>query len=315
MASASVAWSRRGLAAGTFPDRPIRLVVPFPPGGTTDISGRVVSQLLGEQLKGTIVVENVSGAAGVLGSGQVARARPDGYTLVLGNISTHAIAAALQPNLPYKPLTDFEPIAHTGKLTNLLVVHPSLRVNSVQELIAYAKANPGKLSYGSSGSGGTPHLSAELFKLRTGTDMVHIPYRGSAPMLSDLLGGQIHLSFGNLPELLPHVADRRLIALGVTSSSRWPSVSDIPTIQEQGVPDFDISSWMGLFAPAGLPPEVRDRLVQAASDMQKSTAFGERLAQNGFMTECMVGDAFRQYVAAQNTFWSEFIRQANIAFE
>lgn len=312
MGTAMLAWNLPALGAEDFPSRPIKVVVPFPPGGTTDVNGRAVAQGLAEKLKATVVVDNLAGAAGVTGSAQAKRAAADGYTLLLGNISTHSISPNLQPQIPYKPLADFDPIAHTGKLVNLLVVHPSLGIKSVKDLIAYAKANPGKLSYGSSGVGGTPHLSAELFKLRTGTDIVHIPYKGGGPMLSDLLGGHVHLAFGNLPELISHVDAGKLIALGVTSSTRWPRVPNIPTVQEQGVPDFDITSWMGLFAPKGLAAPVLEKITRAAVEMQKSPEYLAKLAEHGFVLEPMGGKAFVDFVAAQNKFWADFIRQSKI---
>lgn len=310
-----LAWTLPGKAADKYPAGPVRMIVPFPPGGTTDANGRIIAQALAQALGGNMVVENIAGAAGTIGTAQAKRAKPDGYTLLFGNISTQAISAGLYPDLPYDPLKDFAPIAHTGKLVNLLVVHPSLGVKSVPELIAYAKANPGKLSYGSSGIGGTPHLSAELFKQRTGTDMVHIPYKGGGPMLADLLGNQVQLSFANLPDLLPHVRAGKLIALGVTSRERWPSVPDIPSIQEQGVPDFDMTSWMGLFAPARVPAPIREQLVQATLDVQKKPEVIHRLSELGFVEEPMGGEAFSAYVAQQVKFWSTFVKTAGIKAE
>jgi len=298
--------------ASSYPTRQIDLVIPFPPGGATDVNGRVIGTAMGALLGKPLVTENLSGASGVIGTTRVARAKADGYTLVTGNISTHAIAVGFVPNLPYSPLRDFEPIAHTGKLVNLLVVHPSVPAQSVNELIAYAKANPSALSYGSAGAGGTPHLSAELFKLRTGTSMQHIPYRGGGPMLTDLLGGHVQLAFGNVPELMPHVQAGRLRALGVTSARRWPGMESVPTIQEQGVPDYEVLSWIGLFAPAGIPASVKDRLVTEALAAQRQPQVISALARDNFVLDPMGGDVFRKYVASQITFWTDFLRQTGI---
>lgn len=304
----------RAQASG-YPARPIDLVVPFPPGGATDVNGRVIATAMGAQLGKPMVIENLSGASGVIGTTRVARAKPDGYTLVIGNISTHAIAPGFVPKLPYSPLRDFEPIAHTGKLVNLLVVHPSLPAHSVKELIAYAKANPGALSYGSAGAGGTPHLSAELFRLRTGTSMQHIPYRGGGPMLTDLLAGHVQLAFGNVPELMPHVQAGRLRALGVTSAQRWPGLEDVPTIQEQGVPDYEVLSWIGMFAPAGIPAPVKERLVQEALAAQRRPEVISALARNNFVLDPKGGEDFRKYVASQIAFWTAFLQQTGIKGE
>jgi tripartite-type tricarboxylate transporter receptor subunit TctC len=298
-------------AQAGYPDRPVKVVVPFPPGGATDVDGRIFTAALGPALGGTLVIENLPGASGVTGTASVARSKPDGYTLMVGNISTHAIAAGLYEKLPYSPLKAFEPLAHTGKLVNVLVVHPSLNIKSVQELIAYAKKNPGKLSYGSAGIGGTPHLCGELFKLRTQTSMVHVPYKGGGPMLADLLGGHIDLAFANIPDLIPHIKEGKLVALGVTSKTRWPGF-ELPTIAEQGVADYDVTSWIGLFAPTGIPASVRSKLIGAAMDVQKSASLRNAMTQANIVLDPMGGDDFRSYVSSQLTFWSSFLKQTGI---
>lgn len=299
-------------ASGGYPDRAVQFVVPFPAGGATDIIGRILAQALSTELGQSFVVENKAGAAGVLGVSQVARAAPDGYTIVLGNISTHAISPVLLPSIPYDSLTQFDALGLTGRIANVLAVRPTLGVRTVQELVDYARKNPDRLSYGSSGSGGTPHMSAELFKLRTGVRMTHIPYKGGAPMLNDLLGGHVDLAFGNMPEFLPHVREGRLIALGVTSAQRWPDLPDVPTLMEQGIADYDVTSWFGLFAPAGLPVPVRDRLSASIAKVQGTPEVASAFAQRGIMVDPLIGDDFSRYVASQREFWRALIQQADI---
>ncbi|GAA5233759.1 Bug family tripartite tricarboxylate transporter substrate binding protein [Verticiella sediminum] len=302
----------RPFAQTKYPARPVQFVVPFPAGGATDIIGRVVAQALSTELGQPFVVENKAGAAGMLGVGSVARAPADGYTLVLGNISTHAISPALQPSIPYDAATQFEPLGMTGRIANVLVVRPSLGVRSVAELIDHARTNPDKLSYGSSGAGGTPHMSAELFKLRTETRMAHIPYKGGGPMLTDLLGGHVDLAFGNMPEFLPHIREGSLVPLGVTSAQRSSDLPEVPTIAEAGVQDYEVTSWFGLFAPAGLPGAIRDQLAGAIAQSQRSEAVTRTFAERGVLVDPLVGADFADYVAAQRRFWADFIKQSGI---
>lgn len=299
-------------ASGTYPDRAVQFVVPFPAGGATDIIGRILAQALSTELGQSFVVENKAGAAGVLGVSQVAKAAPDGYTIVLGNISTHAISPVLLPSIPYDSLTQFDALGLTGRIANVLAVRPTLGVRTVEELVDYARKNPDRLSYGSSGSGGTPHMSAELFKLRTGVRMTHIPYKGGAPMLNDLLGGHVDLAFGNMPEFLPHVREGRLVALGVTSAQRWPDLPDVPTLMEQGIANYDVTSWFGLFAPAGLPVAVRDRLSASIAKALGTASVASAFAQRGIMADTLIGDDFSRYVASQREFWRTLIQQADI---
>jgi tripartite-type tricarboxylate transporter receptor subunit TctC len=300
-------------AQAAWPERPVKLVVPFPPGGATDVDARLFAAALGPALGGTLVIENLPGAGGTNGTTQVARAKPDGYTLEVGNIATHAVATGLYDKLQYAA-KDFEPIAHTGKLVNVLVVHQSLGIKSVKDLIAYAKSKPGKLTYGSAGAGGTPHLSAELFKLRTQTDILHVPYKGGGPMLIDLMGGQIDLAFANIPDLSPHLKDPRLVPLAVTSRSRWPGV-DLPSIEEAGVPDYDVTSWIGLFAPAGIPAAVKQKLVAASAEALKSASLKSSLNQANTVIEPLVGEDFKKYVQSQSAFWSDFLKKTGIRLD
>ena len=247
------------LAQG-YPNKAIKIIVPFPPGGGTDIGTRIIAQKLSEAWGQPVLVENRGGAAGIVGTEATAKSAPDGYTIMMGNIGTHAINVSLYKKLPYDPVKDFAPISHVAGLPLFVLVHPSVKVTSIKELIALAKAQPGKLDYSSSGSGGSMHVAAELFKNMTGTHMVHIPYKGGGPAVADLLAGQVPVSFATVLETLPHVKSGRLRALAVTSANRslaWPSV---PTVAESGVPGYESISWLALFAPAGTPKDIINKI-------------------------------------------------------
>jgi tripartite-type tricarboxylate transporter receptor subunit TctC len=249
-----------GVQAQPYPSKPIRYIVPFAPGGTTDVLGRMVAAGLSSSLGQPVVVENKPGQAGSIGSAELARAAPDGYTVGGGTISSHAINVTLYPSLPYDPVKDFAPITMLATLPNMLIVHPSLNVNSVEELIALLKSNPNKYSFGSAGNGTSQHISGELFKIMTGTQMQHIPYKGSGPMIPDLLAGTIQLSFENITTAYPQVKGGRLKALAVTSSRRSFVAPDVPTMAQAGLAGYDISSWQAMYAPAGTPREIVARL-------------------------------------------------------
>jgi len=246
--------------AQTWPAKPIKYIVPFAPGGTTDILGRMVAAGLQSALGQPVVVENRPGQAGSLGAAELARAAPDGYTVGGGTISSHAINASLYSKLPYDPLKDFAAITMLATLPNMLVVHPSLGVNNVQELIALLKANPNKYSFGSAGNGTSQHISGELFKIMAGVSMQHIPYKGSGPMIPDLLAGTIGLSFENITTAYPPAKAGRLKALAVTSAKRSFVAPEVPTLAESGLAGYDISSWQAMYAPAGTPKEIVARL-------------------------------------------------------
>jgi tripartite-type tricarboxylate transporter receptor subunit TctC len=246
--------------AQPWPSKPIRYIVPFAPGGTTDILGRMVAAGLSSSLGQPIVVENKPGQAGSIGAAELARATPDGYTIGGGTISSHAINATLYPKLPYDPVKDFAPITMLATLPNMLIVHPSLNVASVRELVDLLKANPNKYSFGSAGNGTSQHISGELFKIMTGTQMQHIPYKGSGPMIPDLLAGTIQLSFENITTAYPQVKGGKLKALAVTSSKRSFVAPEVPTMAEAGLAGYDISSWQAMYAPAGTPRDIVARL-------------------------------------------------------
>jgi tripartite-type tricarboxylate transporter receptor subunit TctC len=246
--------------AQPWPSKAIRYIVPFAPGGTTDILGRMVAAGLSSSLGQPVVVENKPGQAGSIGAAELARAAPDGYTIGGGTISSHAINATLYPKLPYDPVKDFAPITMLATLPNMLIVHPSLNVASVRELVDLLKANPNKYSFGSAGNGTSQHISGELFKIMTGTQMQHIPYKGSGPMIPDLLAGTIQLSFENITTAYPQVKGGKLKALAVTSSKRSFVAPEVPTMAEAGLAGYDISSWQAMYAPAGTPRDIVARL-------------------------------------------------------
>jgi len=267
--------------AQDYPARPIRLVVPFPPGGAVDFSARILQAPLSQALGQSVLIENRSGASGMVGSDFVAKSKPDGYTLLLGNIASLAINAGLYDDMSYDPTKDLTPIMRTVDVNYMLVVNPSLPVHSVGELIDYAKAHPGKLAYGSAGSGSLPHLSMELFKSLTHTDVVHVPYKGGGPMVTDLLGNTVQLVIADQASLMPHVKTGRLRAIAVASPRRSPGMPDLPTIAESGVPGFQAVAWNGLVGPAGLPPDVVKTIHDAFAKTIALPEVRERLVAGG----------------------------------
>jgi len=267
--------------AQSWPNKPIKYIVNFAPGGTTDILGRMVAAGLQNALGQPVVVENKPGQAGSIGAAECARAAPDGYTVCGGTISSHAINATLYSKLPYDPLKDFAPITLLASLPNMLVVHPSVSAGSVRELVAFLKANPNKLSFGSAGNGTSQHISGELFKIMTGTQMQHIPYKGSGPMIPDLLAGQIQLSFENITTAYPQVKSGKLKALAVTSAKRSFVAPEVPTMAEAGLAGYDISSWQAMYAPAGTPRETVARLHAETAKILRAPDNAKKLQDLG----------------------------------
>jgi tripartite-type tricarboxylate transporter receptor subunit TctC len=267
--------------AQAWPSKPIRYIVIFAPGGTTDILARLIAPKLSDALGQPVVVENRPGAGGNNGAEMIAKAAPDGYTIGSGTVSSHAINATLYSKLPYDPAKDFAPITMLATLPNMLVVHPSLGVNNVAELVALLKANPNKYSFGSAGNGTSQHMSGEMFKTMTGTSMQHIPYKGSGPMIPDLLAGTISMSFENITTAYPPAKQGRLKALAVTTSKRSFVAPDVPTMQEAGLAGYDITSWQALFAPAGTPKEIIARLHAETAKALKAPDVAKRLEELG----------------------------------
>lgn len=297
--------------AQQFPTQTVKIVVPFPAGGTTDILARQLANTLQQKWGQTVIVDNKGGASGTIFSEQLTHMPADGYTLML-TATHHVINPGLYKNLKYNTRTDFTPLAMVAAVPNVLVVNPSFAPKSVAELIAYAKANPGKVNFGSSGTGGANHLSGELFKLLAGVDMVHVPYKGAAPALNDLLGGQIPVMFDSVPGVLPHIQAGKLRALGVTSLVRSPALPDVPTIDEAGIKGFEATAWFGLYAPPRMDPKLRDKIandvLQALQSPQIRADFASKGADPGTMTQAQ----FATFVDAELTKWLKVIADAKV---
>ncbi len=291
--------------AQAYPNRPIRLVVAFPPGGATDVFARIVQGRFSEALGQNIVIANRAGAGGMIGADLVAKAPPDGYTLLIGNIAALAMNVGVYSKMPYDPVKDLAPVLRTVDVSYALVVHPSVPAKTVQEFIAYAKANPGKLSYGSAGSGSAPHLATELLKQRAGIDIVHVPYKGGGPMVTDLLGGQIQVGIGDQANLMPQVKAGKLRVLAVGSPRRSPNYPDVPTIAESGLPGFEAGAWQGLAAPAGTPPDVVKRLNETLVKVMQMPDVRERLLGAGLEPVGGSPEDFAQFIKSEIAKWSK----------
>jgi tripartite-type tricarboxylate transporter receptor subunit TctC len=294
--------------AQAYPSKPIHLIVPFPPGGAVDFSARILQGPLSEALGQPVVIDNRAGASGMVGSDYVAKSKPDGYTLLLGNIASLAINVGLYKTMPYDAKKDLTPIMHTVDVNYVLVVNPSVPVHSVGELIAYAKANPGKLAYGSSGSGGLPHLSMELFKTLTGVNIVHVPYKGGGPMVTDLLGDTVQLVIADQASLMPHVKRGALRALAVASPKRSPSAPELPTIAESGIVGFQAVAWNGLAGPAGLPPEIVRIIHDAFAKTMALPDVHERLMAGGLDIVADSPEEFARFQNAEIEKWSKVVK-------
>ena len=294
-----------------YPDKPIRIVVPFPVGGIADTFGREIGKRLTEAWGQPVVIDNRTGAGGNIGAEIVAKAPPDGYTLVIGNIGTHAVNVSLLPAMPYDTIRDFTPIVHLMDAEGLLVVNPSIAATSVPELIALARAQPGKLSYASAGVGTTSNLAGELFKSMTRVDIVHIPYKGNVPAITDLLGGQTSMIFATMPTVLPHVRAGKLRAIAVLGAARSPALPDVPTVAES-VPGFEVSNWIGLFGPAGMPPAIVARLNAEVHKIMRSPEIEKRLETEGAKFVPMSPERFAAFQKAEMSKWAKTIKDANI---
>ncbi len=298
--------------AASWPEKPIRMVVPFPPGGNTDSVARIVSSALSEQLGQNVVVENLSGAGGTIGTNSVARAAPDGYTILMGTVGTQAINMGLYKNLSEESLKNFAPVTLITSIPNVLVVNKDLPVNSVEELVAYAKKSPHPLTFASSGIGTSIHLSGEMFKTTIQQPLTHIPYRGSAPAVTDLVGGQVNMMFDNLPPSLPFIQNGRLKALAVTSPKRNPLLPNVPTMIESGFPGFEIGTWNGIVAPAGTPPEVIKSLNNALQKVVASDDFKAKIHKLGGEVKSDGPEEFSAFINAEYKKWASVITAAGI---
>jgi tripartite-type tricarboxylate transporter receptor subunit TctC len=298
------AWSQ------TYPDKPIRMIVGFSPGGFTDVLGRLLAQKLHERLGQPVVVENKPGAAGTIAADMVAKAKPDGYTLLMGHSNSNSIAPALYPKLPYDVVKDFTPIVMVASTPFILTVHPSVPATDVQSFIAYAKKQP--LRFASSGSGSGQHLAAEQFMLSSGVKMTHIPYKGSGQAITDLLSGQVELNFESPPNTLAHHKAGKLKYLGITSAKRSTLLPDLPTIAEQGLPGYEVIQWFGVFGPAGLPKSVVDKLNGEINAIMKTPEFIEKIESQGGTIFGGTGESFATYIRTDTAKWDKLIKTANI---
>ena len=311
VAAALVLGVVRPAAAETYPTRPVRLLVGFAAGGGGDIGSRIIAAALSERWGQTMVVENRTGAGGMIAAEIVAHAPPDGYTLVMCS-SNHVFAPHLYKNLTFDPMKDFEPISPIATLPNILVIHKTLPFQTVGDLIAYAKSNPGKLTYGSSGVGASLHLTMELFKTMAGVDIVHVPYRGGSASLTDVIAGHTNMMFGNATEQVGAVKSGQVRALGVSSATRHPALPDVPTIAEAGVPGFEVITWYGVCAPRGVPAPILDKLNADMMAAMATEAYRRRCAEQGILPAPMTRAAYAQFIEAQAQKWTPLIQRLGI---
>lgn len=299
--------------AAEYPVRPIRVIVQFSPGGNVDTSARVISQQLTRQLGQQLVVDNRPGASGSIAFQTIAGATADGYTLGIGHIGHLALNPHLLGRLPYDPLKDFTAISRTVEAPNLLVVHPSLKAAGVSELVAYGKANPGKLAYGTGGVGTVGHLAGEVLAARAGISLLHVPYKGTSQVIADLIGGQVQMSFGGPPALLPHVKSGKLRALAITTLKRSAAFPDLPTVAEAGYPGFQAVAWMGMIAPAGLNPVIVNALNKQIRTALQAREVQDSLSRLGFELEASTPAAFAEFIKSEHVFWGKFIKERGIS--
>jgi tripartite-type tricarboxylate transporter receptor subunit TctC len=302
-------------AAQSLAGKQIRIIVPFPAGGPTDIVARPLAQMLGDALKATTVIDNRAGAGGSIGAEAVVRAAPDGQTLLMGTVGTQAINAALYPKLPYDPVRDFTPIAVVVLAPVAVIVNPSQPINNLAELVALARRMPGKLNYGSAGAGTPGHLTGEMFKAAAGIDIQHVPYKGSAPALTDLIGGQIQIMFDPLQSVLSNVQGGRARALALSSKTRSSVLPDTPTIAESGYEGFETTAWWGVFAPAKMPDAITATLADEIEKIVRSDGFRSRLEPLGVLPTVIRGDALAKFQQSELAKWGKAVRDAGVRID
>lgn len=298
--------------AGNWPAGPVTFIVPFPAGGSMDTFSRPIAGQLSKELGVPVVVSNRSGAGGGVGIAAIARAAPDGYTILLGNSGPNAINQAIYPDLPYDAVDSFEEVSLIGYTTHVLVVHPGVQARSVTELIALARRSPGQLNFASTGQGGTPHLAGELFKLMTGTDMVHVPYKGASPSNADVIAGQVQLTFNTLPPLMTSIRAGKVRALAVTGKQRSQLLPEVPTIDEAGVAGYDVQTWYGIHAPAGTPAAVVDRLNQALVAVLSNAQVRAALVGQGYEVATSTPGEFSRMVRDDVAKWRKVVKEAKV---
>ncbi|MEY4599046.1 MAG: hypothetical protein RLZZ445_1843 [Pseudomonadota bacterium] len=297
------------VAAQSYPAKPVRIVVPYPPGGVTDILTRIVGQKLTETWRQQVIIDNRAGGSGNIGAELVVRSPADGYTLLSAS-TVHTVNPSLYAKLSYDPLKDFTPITLMAQVANVLVVHPSLPVKSVKEFIAFARQRPGQLHYSSAGNGSAPHLTAELFKMKTGINLVHVPYKGAAPAMSDLLAGHVVLTFATAPSGVPPVQQGKLRALGVSGASRMAALPDVPTIAEAGVPGYEAVGWNGLVGPAGLPPAIVGAINVEVGRILKAPDIHKRLVDLGVEPRISTAGEFSTFLKDEVTQWAKVVKES-----
>jgi tripartite-type tricarboxylate transporter receptor subunit TctC len=310
-----MAWAGPALAQPDYPAKPIRIVVPFTPGGSPDVLARSLGQKISQAWGVAVVVENIPGAGGTIGADRVAKAVPDGYTLLMGHVGTLAAAPAVYPKLPYDPVASFAPVALVAKVPNVMAVHPAMPVQQVAEWVKYLKAHPGQVNYGSGGNGSAAHLATEYFKWATQTHVVHVPYRGTAPAVADAVAGQIQMVFTGAPAIIPMVKAGKLRALAVSSSQRMPSMPDIPTLSESGVKGlegFEADQWYGLVAPAGTPVQIVKKLNLITNESLSAPELSARLQSEGAIATPQTPQAFGQLIQSEIKRWRPVVRSASI---
>lgn len=308
IALAATVWASGALGQETYPNRPIRLVVPFAAGGSTDIVARIIAAKMGDILKQPVVVDNRGGAGGNLGAAAVARSAPDGYTVLMGTVATHAINPALYTKMPYDPVKDFAPVSLLVNVPNVVIVHPSLNVKTTGELIALLKANPDKYDYASSGVGTPLHLSGALFESMAGVKMVHVPYKGAGPAMLDLVGGQVKIMFDNLPSAIGHIRKGAVVGLAITTKERSPAAPDLPTVSESGLPGYETYSWNAIFAPAGTPMAIVDILAKAGAQAVADPEVQAKLADLSAVTVGSTPDQLAAHVKSELAKWGPVVK-------
>jgi tripartite-type tricarboxylate transporter receptor subunit TctC len=295
-------------SAQSYPTKSIRMIVPFAAGGPTDVIARMVGQKVTESLGQAVVIDNRGGSGGNIGADMVAKAAPDGYTLLMGIVSTQAINPSLYSKMPYDAVKDFAPVTLTGAATIVLATHPGVQARTLKEVIALAKAKPGQLNFASPGTGTPHHLAGELFKTIAGVDIVHIPYKGAAPAVTDLLGGQVSLAIVSLPAALPHIKGGKLVALGITAAQRSAVAPDVPTIAESGLAGFELENWYGLLAPAGTPRDIVNKLNSEIVKALQLPDVRERLNSQGFEVRTNTPDQFAAYIRSEVVKWAKIVK-------
>ncbi|MGE5524348.1 MAG: Bug family tripartite tricarboxylate transporter substrate binding protein [Rhodospirillaceae bacterium] len=301
--------------AQNWPTKPVRFIVPFTPGGGNDTIARLIGQKLTAVIGQQVIIDNRAGAGGTIGAEAAARSAPDGYTMFLAGVATHGINPNLRKKLPYDPVKDFEPVSLIAQAPLLVVVHPSLPVRNTRDLIALAKAKPGQVTYASNGAGGSSHMAVELFNMMTNTKMLHVPYKGLSPALTDLISGQVQVMFSSAVAMLPQVKAGRLRAIAMTGSKRSPALPELPTVAESGVPGYETGSWYGVVMPAGTPKPIVNRLAKEIATIAKSPEINERLVDDAAIPVGSTPEEFGAFIRKELARWAKVVQQGHISVE